>query len=138
MRGPPGEVESEAEDCVGEKTVKPSGGGARRARGGNVCAHSGLHQEEGRQHGDNANQQRGTERGALQPREAPDAGEQGRERGTNQVVRHPSDHEFARHRRRSQDGMMPESSTGHVGNPATDQAVVGSGVSEEPLSRHAP
>jgi hypothetical protein len=62
---------------VRDDALQARGGRARGAAGGNAGAHAGLHQQEGRCHGADADDQRRPDRRVAGPLEAPDGEQQG-------------------------------------------------------------
>lgn len=90
-----GRIKSDAENAVGDETLQPRGARARRAARGNAGAHAGLHQQEGRRHGTDPDDQGRPDRRVANPCVAPDGWQDGRKRDTDQVVGDPADQAFA-------------------------------------------
>jgi hypothetical protein len=123
---------------VRDEAVQPRGGGPRRAARGETRAHARLHEQERREHADQAEEQRRPQGRLAHPVDAGHREQQRREADADQVVRAPADRSFAVHGRGRRDAPVPEAAARHVRDPASHQAEVRGGHAEPSTAQQRP
>src|SRR3569623_984947 len=119
---PAGGIKAKPENPESDEALKPGGGRARRAARGDTGTHARLHHQERQRDGSEADRKRRPDRWVTNPREAPDAKQDGRKRYADQVVGGPAAPALAVHGKRGRDGIVATAPASHMGEPEANQA----------------